>query len=132
MHTHKPVSTRLPSWWRPLLTGVCVGVVGTTLALLLFALLIDKLSLPTAAVTPMAVAALGVGGLAGGFAAGLCGGRRGLLLGAVCGVLLFLILLIAGVAWGKALTPGYTVIKWAVLTACSAAGGVLGVNRRRP
>ena len=132
MHTHDHAPARLSSWLRPVLTGVSVGVVAATLFLLLFALLIYKLPIPTAAVTPLAVAAMGLGGFAGGFAAGVSAKQRGLLVGAVCGTLLFFVLLIAGLARGDGVAWGYAAIKWAVLTVCSAAGGVLGVNRRHP
>ena len=43
-------------------------------------------------------------------------------------MLLNIILLIIGLAGGGGLSPALTVLKWAVLTVCSAAGGVLGVN----
>ena len=131
MHTHNRVPDRLSRWLRPVLTGVSIGVVCATLCLLLFALLIYKLPIPTAAVTPLAVAAMGLGGFVGGLAVGLGAKQRGLLAGAVCGTLLFLVLFIAGVARGDGVAWGYAAVKWAVLTVCSAAGGVLGVNRRR-
>ena len=132
MSTHHPIPARLSAWLRPLLIGVCVGVVCTTLLLILCALLLYTLALPTAVVTPMALTALGLGGVAGGFAAGFCGKEKGLLTGGLCGVLLALILLIAGIADGSGPQWGYAVLQWAVLTVCSAAGGVLGVNRRHP
>ena len=132
MHTHNPVPSRLSPWLRPVLIGVCVGVVSTTLLLLLFAFLLLQASLPAATATPMAVAALGVGGFLGGLAVGLSRKQRGLLLGAICGTLLYLILLLAGLACGEEPAWGYALLKWAVLTVCSAAGGVLGVNRRHP
>ena len=132
MHTHNSTPSRLSPWLRPVLMGVCVGVVSTTLLLLLFAFLLFRTSLPASTATPMAVAALGLGGFLGGLAAGLNGRQRGLLLGAVCGTLLYLILLLAGLACGGELASGYALLKWAVLTVCSAAGGVLGVNRRHP
>ncbi len=132
MSARHRIPTRLSSWLRPLFVGVCVGVVCTTLLLMLCALLLYKLALPTTAVTPMALVALGLGGLAGGIAAGLCSGEKGLLTGGLCGVLLALLLLIVGIADGRGPTWGYVVLEWAVLTVCSAAGGVLGVNRRHP
>ena len=132
MHTHNRAPDHLSPWLRPVLTGVSVGVVCATLLLLLFALLIYKLPIPTAAVTPLAVTAMGLGGFAGGFAAGLSGRQRGLLMGAICGTLLLLVLLIAGLIRGDGVAWGYAAVKWAVLTVCSAAGGVLGVHRRHP
>ena len=132
MSAHHRVPTRLSVWLRPLFVGLCVGVVCTTLLLMLCALLLYKLALPTTAVTPMALVALGLGSFGGGMAVGLCSKGKGLLMGGLCGVLLALLLLVIGVADGKGPTWGYAVLEWAVLTVCSAAGGVLGVNRRHP
>ena len=130
MTTHHTTPTGLSSWWRPVLIGVCVGVVCTTLVLLLCAFLLLRLGISPSAATPMAVVSAAVGSVAGGFAAGLCGGRKGLLLGAVCGTLFYALVLAVGLISGADLVVGYALLKWAVLTVCSAAGGVLGVNRR--
>ena len=127
MNTHTRLS--LPPFVRPLLIGLCVGVVTATLLLLLCALLVYKMTLPLGALTPMALVSTGLGGLAGGIAVGLSAKQHGLLMGAVCGTLLYLILLIAGLARGG-VAPAYAALKWAVLTVCSAAGGVWSVNRR--
>lgn len=123
---------RLPPYAKSILIGLCVGVVAATGLLLLSALLLYKLGLPTGAVPPMAIVAVGLGSLIGGIAAGLSTKEKGLLLGAACGTLLYLILLIAGLARTGHVALGYAAIKWAVMTVCSAAGGVLGVNRRHP
>ena len=127
MNTRNRLS--LPPFVKPLLIGLCVGVVTATLLLLLCALLVYKMTLPIGALTPMALVATGLGSLAGGIAVGLSAKQSGLLMGAVCGTLVYLILLIAGLARGG-VAPGYAALKWAVLTVCSAAGGVWGVNRR--
>ena len=122
-------SSRFSPLIKPILIGLCVGVVTATLFLSLCALLVYKLSLPTGAVTPLAVVALGLGGLGGGVAAGLCAKKNGLLTGAVCATLLYLVLLVAGLSRGG-VSPAFAVLKWAVLTVCSAAGSIWGVNRR--
>lgn len=127
MSVHTPL--RLPPYIKSVLIGLCVGVVAATLLLLLSALLIYKMDLPLGTATPMALAAIGLGGLLGGIAVGLSAGQQGLLLGAACGTLLYLILLIAGLTRGG-VAPGYALLKWAVLTVCSAAGSIWGVNRR--
>ena len=128
------MNTRTPSplspLLKPILIGLSVGAVAATGFLLLSALLVYKLALPLGMVTPMAVTAMGLGSFFGGIAAGLSTRERGLLVGAACGALLFLILLIAGLARTGDAALGYAALKGAVMTACSAAGGVLGVNRR--
>lgn len=130
------MNTRTPSplspWLRPILIGLAVGAVTATGLLLLFALLIYKLDLPMGAVTPLAVIAMGLGSLVGGIAVGLSTKEKGLLSGAVCGALLYLILLIAGLARTGDVALGYAAVKGTVMTVASAAGGVLGVNRRHP
>ena len=130
MNTHTRTKSPLTPYIKPLLWGIATGVVAATVLLLLCALLVYRVSLPAGAVTPLAVTSVALGAFAGGLAAGLSGRQSGLLMGAVCGTLLYLILLIAGLARGGGVAPGYAALKWAVMTVCSAAGGVLGVNRR--
>lgn len=132
MNTRTRTKTPLSLYLRPLLWGVATGVVVATVLLFLCALPVYKASLPAGTVTPLAVTAAALGSFAGGLAAGLSARQSGLLMGAVCGTLLYLILLIAGLARGGGVAPGYAALKWAVMTVCSAAGGVLGVNRRGP
>lgn len=127
MSAHTPF--RLSPYAKSLLIGLGVGIVTATMLLLLCALLIVKMALPLGAVTPMALVAMGLGGLGGGIATGLCAKQNGLVLGAVCGTLLYLILLLFGLAHGG-VSPSYAALKWAILTVCSAAGSVWGVNRR--
>lgn len=124
--TSSPLSPSL----KAVLIGLGVGAVAATGFMLLSALLVYKLALPIGALPPIAVVATGLGCFAGGVAAGLSTKENGLLLGAACGTLLYLILLIAGLARTGHVALGYAAIKWAVMTVCSAAGGVLGVNRR--
>ena len=129
MNTQTRTRLSLHPYVKSLLLGLGVGVVTATLLLLLCALVITRVAVPGEAIPPMAVAAMGIGSLVGGCAVGLSAKQHGLLLGAVCGTLLYLILLILGVSRGG-VAPAYAALKWAVLTVCSAAGGVLGVNRR--
>lgn len=131
MNTQSTTRTVLQQWVRPLLVGLCVGVLCCTLLLLLAALAIQSVEIPRAAVTPLATVAAGIGAFAGGLAAALAAGRRGLVMGALCGILLFVIILLAGLARATGIDPGYAAIKLAVLTVAGAIGGVLGVNRKR-
>ena len=131
MNTQPSTRTILQQWVRPLLVGLCVGVLCCTLLLLLAALAIQSVEIPRAAVTPLATVAAGIGAFAGGLAAALAAGRRGLVMGALCGILLFVIILLAGVARTTGIDSGYAAIKLAVLTVAGAVGGVLGVNRKR-
>lgn len=130
----KPQSANSPllsRWLRPLLVGLCVGVIAGTLLLLVAALVLKSVSLPASTIRPMAVTAAGVGAFAAGLAAAITAKERGLLTGAVCGALLYLLLLLIGLVRLGGADTGYAFIKWAVLTVCGAVGGLVGVNRKR-
>ena len=127
MNVFEFIRTRI----RPLLWGLCVGVIFTALLLLLAALLIRSVVVPRAAVVPLAYAAAGAGAFAGGLLTARLTGQNGLLSGAVCGVLFYGILLSASclLADGGSGTPLW--VKPLLLTACGAVGGVFGVNRKK-
>jgi len=118
-------------WLRPLLVGLCIGIITGTLLLLGAALLLKAADLPTGAVPPLALTAAGVGAFAAGLTAALLAGERGLITGALCGTLLYLLLLLVGVTRTGSIEGGYALIKWAVLTVCGAVGGLVGVNRKK-
>lgn len=115
---------------RPILIGLCVGVVSCTLLLLLAAFLFRSVDVPLGASAPVAIAAAALSALVGGWTAARAARSRGLLIGGLCGLLLFLIILLCGLFRGG-VNSGYAVVKLAALTLCGAIGGVLGVNRKR-
>ena len=116
---------------RPLALGLCAGVVCCTLWLLLAAMLINTVDIPQTAVAPLAVFAAGLGAFAAGLVTALVTGCRGLMWGAVCGALLYLVLLVAGLARTGGVDGGYALLKLVVLTLCGGVGGLLAVNRKR-
>lgn len=116
---------------RPIGLGLCVGVITATVILLGAAAVLWQTDIPRGAVAPMAVAAAAIGALVAGLVAALCAGKRGLLIGAVCGTVMALILLIVGLVRFGGVDVGYTALKWAVMTLCGAIGGLIGVNRKR-
>lgn len=121
---------RWKSWLVPLFTGMGIGAIGGTLLLLLMAVLIQKVDVPQGALAPLAVSAAGIGAFAGGLTTALCARKRGLMMGAICGGLLYVVLLLTGLLCTGVIDPGYAIIKMAVLVLCGAIGGILGVNRR--
>lgn len=116
---------------RPLLFGVAVGIVVCTLLLMLMAVVIQRVDIPQGAALPLAVGAAAAGAFLAGLTAALVAGQRGLLTGAVSGLLLYLPMLIAGLARYSSVDAAGSLLKLAVLAVAGAVGGVLGVNRRR-
>ena len=113
--THKEEA---PFWGRmakPVLIGVAAGAVG----------------IPQAAVTPMAVAAAAIGAFVGGFVAARIAKTRGILFGALCGLILYLLVMASGFAVLRDIRGTYAVVKLALMVVSAAVGGILGVNFRR-
>lgn len=118
-------------WLRPLLVGTAIGVIVCVAALLLMAALVRTVDVPRAAVLPLAIAAAAAGAFAGGLAAAAAAGQRGLAVGALCGLVLYLLILLAGFIRYSGVSGGTAVLKLAVLIVAGGLGGVLGVNCRR-
>lgn len=116
---------------RPIAFGVGIGVLVCLALLLLAATIMASCQVPQTAVTPVAVAILAVASLVGGFFAARIARERGLLYGAGCGLLLFLITAIAGFGTGEAVQGTLLFLKMALATGCGAGGGVVGVNMKR-
>ena len=113
---------------RPVVIGTVIGAGGCLLILLLMAAVMASSDIPKAAVTPMAVAAAAIGAFISGIVAARISREKGLMLGAVCGLLLYLLVMLAGFAVLREIRGAYAVVQLAVMIGCAALGGVLGVN----
>ena len=111
-----------------LLPAVFVGLAILCGMVLLFALLLLKADAPAWMETLLALAALLTAGYGMGRFVGYRRHRKGLRTGLQCGVLLYLLLVLAGVLW---LHEAGTLWKGLVLMLSSATGGVAGVNLPR-
>ena len=111
-----------------LLPAVFVGLAILCGMVLLFALLLLKADAPAWMETLLALAALLTAGYGMGRFAGYRRHRKGLRTGLQCGVLLYLLLVLAGVLW---LHEAGTLWKGLVLMLSSATGGVAAVNLPR-
>ena len=131
MRAHDRTPSCFRCWLRPALVGVAVGLIGCVGSLMLAALLVQSVDVPRAVILPLAIAAAAIGAFLAGLTAAAVSGQRGLLFGAVCGLLLWLLILLAGVARYAGVSGGNTLIKLAVLVLAGSVGGVLGVNMRK-
>lgn len=107
------------------LTGlVCTGGVSAVLAALLFYVMRDM-----AMADAFAGAALVMGAYTGAFVYGRYRRRRGLFGGSLCGAVMYLVISAAAIAVTGEMTG---IKKLLLLTVFGAAGGVAGVNSKRP
>lgn len=131
MRAHDRTPSFFRSWLRPVLVGVAVGLIGCIGLLMLMALIVQSVDVPRAAILPLAIAAAAIGAFLAGLTAAAVAGQKGLLLGAVCGLVLWLLILLAGVARYEGVSGGNALIKFAAFLLSGGIGGVLGVNLRR-
>lgn len=116
---------------RPIAFGVGVGALACLALLLLAATVMASCQVPQGAVTPVALVILSIASLLGSFVAARISRERGLLYGAGCGLLLFLITAIAGFGAEEAAQGTLLFLKLALATGCGALGGIFGVNMKR-
>ncbi len=110
--------------------GVLVGWIALVICLLLIAVLMTFVDVSQSAVTALSVIAGAVAAFAGGWSAGRVSEKRGLLMGAVCGLLLFLMVCIVGLILHRSMQIGFLFIKLAAFLFAGMAGGVVGVNKK--
>ena len=108
-----------------------VGLVTAALWLLLAAALMTAVDLPDGVVSPIAVSALGLGSLFAGFLAARRIRKNGLVLGTLCGLLIFVVALFAGLSIFGRVQVGFSLFKLTVSVLCGAIGGVLGVGGKK-
>ncbi len=121
-------------WWRilrPIVWGVIVGAVVGLVFLLASAAVMASMQVPTGVVLPLALAIVSIAALAGGFGAARCARERGLLYGAGCGLVLFLIVTLAGFGMEQTAPGASLLLKAALSVGFGALGGVLGVNSKQ-
>ena len=132
MKSHKEDSSAMVKrFLRPVIIGAVVGALCCTLLLAVMAAIVASQDIPKAAITPMAIVAAAAGAFFGGFAAARIAKEKGLLMGGACGLLLFILVALAGFAFLKEIRGAYILVKLAVMLVLSALGGVIGVNLRK-
>ncbi len=115
---------------KPLLIGALVAVLIGAACLLLSALLMTFLDLSQSTVTILSVLSAALGAFVGGMCAARLSGCRGWLMGAICGLFLFVLILLTGVLLHRSVDIGFLFIKLMVLLLGGMTGGMIGVNRK--
>lgn len=131
MRSHNEKRLPVGRWVRPLAVGMAVGLLVCLVLLAVFAAVMASGLLPSRAATPFALAAATLGSLFGGFAAARVARAHGLLLGAVCGLLLFLLITAVGFIAFPEASPTLLPLKAVLTVVAGALGGVWGVNVKR-
>ncbi len=116
---------------QPVLVGIGVGLLACIGILMLMAMLVESVDVPRSAILPLAITAAAVGAFVAGLVSAAMAKRNGLLMGAACGLGLFVLILLAGFARYAGVSGGHAMLKLAVLVLTGGVGGILGVNMRK-
>lgn len=111
-----------------LLQGCGIGLTVTFLLLMLFAFLLLHLQTNAVVLNLLTTAAGAFGGLAAGFFTARFYRKKGLLCGALCGLILFFALYLIGLFLGGAAFSVMLMIRACVMLLLAGVGGIWGVN----
>ena len=115
---------------KAIIFGVVTGIISIIILFLLIGFAVTKLdSYPASIIDYVILGILVIGGLFAGYVTGRIYKSSGILYGAVTGIVLFLIILLAGISSIASGMTFYTLYKLAILVISSALGGILGVNK---
>lgn len=115
---------------KAILLGVLLGEAVTILILLAASLLMLKMDLPLFLTDIWIVCSAAAGGFASGYLCARIAREKGIVLGAVCGGIQILILLLFSLGAEPSTTLPLLLLKFGLLLAGAMAGGILGVNRK--
>lgn len=115
----------------PLLKGLTAGVIALTALSVLSALCYSIAGAPEGTDTVLSYISSGLAAAAGGMFCAAANGKNGLLWGSAAGAEMFVVFLIGAVI-SQNFDGGALIAKLLLCIACSAAGGVFGVNKLTP
>lgn len=115
---------------KPVALSVLSGVVVCVIILLLFSALISTQNIPHSMINPLATLAISIGAFVAGWLCVRVMREKGLIYGAICGVVMILILLIASAIAGSGLGMPF-LFKAVFALLCSMLGGVASVNKKQ-
>ncbi len=114
-----------------MLISAVMGIGMIIICLMGFAFILSRINAPAVMVSVLATVALGVGGYFGGYFCARKRRRNGMLMGVMCGVLIFMTVLIFGAVFAKAALGISSAGKLMITMLCGAVGGIVGVNTKK-
>ena len=110
--------------------GAGIGTVCVAAIIFAMSLVLAIGNIPAALIMPLATAALAIGGFSAGIASAKINKSKGMVCGAVAGILLFLLVWASGGIVGNGDFSTVTAIKAGIVILAGVLGGIVGVNRQ--
>ena len=112
-----------------MLKAVTFGLLATTVVLLLFSFLMCKKDVPFVLLNPFSAGLLMLGSFISGYLAARRIRERGMMVGALCGLMIFLMLMLASFM-NKFDVGLIALLKLIIAVVSGAIGGIIGVNAK--
>ena len=124
----KDTDTNISKLMKPILKGGILGLAVILILFVLLALILASGIIPLSASPAIACIAIAVGAFLSGFSTAKATGKNGLLMGALCGFVLFLIFTIIGMSAFASTPSASTLIRLIIFVTAAAIGGIIGVG----
>ncbi len=108
--------------------GAGIGIISTAILIFMMAAVLAVGNIPAMLISPATVAMLAFGAFCGGFCGAKLSGEKGLLCGALSGIIFFLIIWISGTLFENFSFGTGMIIKALMIIIASSFGGIIGVN----
>lgn len=122
------IPTPIEATIKPLISSIIIGLVITALLFILFALAMSFYILPINSASVVASLSIAVGTFFGGFFAAKKLKKNGLIIGALCGLLMFILFTLIGIAAFGSAPSASTLIRLLIFVTSGAIGGIIGVG----
>lgn len=118
------------SFIRPVCFGVGSALVVCLVLLFIFSFLMSKMDISASLISPITIAITAVTGFVSGFVCARITRKNGLVMGAICSAILFLIFWLFSAICLKEGISVLGIVKLVLLVVSGCLGGVLGVNKK--
>lgn len=116
---------------RAVASAVFFGIIVTALIMMVIAIGLSVADIPQKVIAPAAIIASALGAFSSGYICSRINGERGFVLGLVCGLVIFALLFITGIAFVPSGGQSMAFIKLFAILVGAALGGIIGVNKRK-
>lgn len=110
--------------------AILAGFLVTALVLLFFSFILTKIDAPENVIKLLSTVALGVGTYFGGYICSKHKHNKGIYRGALCGFLMFCIIVVFGAIFADTVLSFSATTKLVLTLVCGAIGGIVGANSK--
>lgn len=127
----KTESVGLVRFVRPVSCSILFGIIISSVIMLLISVVLTVRDIPQSFVNPLAVTAVCIGSFLAGYVCSKLIKQKGLFFGFVCGFVIFMIIVLAGLIVQSDKMGILMLYKFLSIVSAGMLGGVIGVNTKK-